>query len=174
MREYDKNGLLTKDDLLAELYFLTPRTMSEKDAKEIQISELSAGALTINDYRAMNRLPKIDRWWAELSKPLLVPAIQMAALAPEVIATLTPYDEFAGGSTEDVDEDDEGTLEETLDETDATVKALIVFREAMDEILKEHEVSPVNMKRLDTLYKMNRLMWEAAEETHEESSEEPE
>ncbi len=174
LREYDKNGLLTKDDLLAELYFLTPRTMSEKDAKEIQISELSAGALTINDYRAMNRLPKIDRWWAELSKPLLVPAIQMAALAPEVIATLTPYDEFAGGSTEDVDEDDEGTLEETLDETDATVKALIVFREAMDEILKEHEVSPVNMKRLDTLYKMNRLMWEAAEETHEESSEEPE
>lgn len=96
-------------DLLVELTFIIPRTMSEKDWKTHQLDELRAGPVTINDYRISQGMDKIDRWWAEISAKLIVPSMQMAALVPEMVESLTGFDEFKP------DTSDEGTVKSFSD-----------------------------------------------------------
>ena len=97
--EYAKEKKI--DDLLVELAFVLPRTMSEKDWLTHQLEELRAGATTINDYRSSIGLDRINKWWAEISAKLIVPSMQMAALVPEMVESLTGYDEFKPDSSEE-------------------------------------------------------------------------
>lgn len=147
--------------LNAEIYFKTPRTMSEKDARELTIAELTAGALTTNDYRAHMGLRKLDFWWAELPRTLAVTALQMAQFAPSMIATMTNYDEF-GGAGSPTGQADVGLDEEHL--TGEATKALVKVREALQSVLKTEHVCAEHLTIVDNLFSVAKDLQKEDEE----------
>lgn len=126
------------EDLLVELVFVIPRTMSRKDFNEFKLAEVQAGVTTINDYRTANGMDKIDKWWAELSSKLIVPAMQMSELSPDLVESLTGYSEF----------EPDNSLE-------GTTKSLIAIRKALVSLTKQpsHKITKESMEILDDWFK---------------------
>lgn len=149
-----KTGEEIANNLLVQIKFNIPRTMSEKDQKELEISEVTAGIVTINDYRVAHNMDIIDRWWAYLPKPLLVPAIQMSELAPNIIQSLTPYDEYNGDDTSKVD-----TSKSIVDSYDFASKTICELKKAINTIFDPNikTVDEETLKKIDAMYKLNRI-----------------
>jgi capsid portal protein len=126
------------EDLLVKLAFVIPRTMSEKDWKTFKLTEVQAGVTTINDYRTANGMDKIDKWWAELSSKLIVPAMQMSELSPDLVESLTGYSEF-----------------EPDDSLEGTTKSLVAIRKALVSLTKQpsHKITKESMEILDDWFK---------------------
>jgi hypothetical protein len=117
--------------------------MSEKDFLTHKLDEFRAGALTVNDYRVSIGLDKINKWWATLTSKLLIPAIQMAELAPDVVDTLTDYDEGTSGDTPDESEDD----------IDKSLRSLVAVRRAIHNILTK-DVDSIHKRHFDVFEKL--------------------
>jgi hypothetical protein len=129
--------------LLVQMKYVLPRTMSEKDFLTHKLDEFRAGALTVNDYRVSIGLDKINKWWATLTSKLLIPAIQMAELAPDVVDTLTDYDEGTSGDTPDESEDD----------IDKSLRSLVAVRRAIHNILTK-DVDSIHKRHFDVFEKL--------------------
>ena len=152
LRKVDTNGEIVEDKLLAEIYFITPTTMSEKDSKEIHIQELVSGALTINNYRSQIGLEEIPKWWADLPRTLAVTALQMAAIAPAIITTMTDRNEFDASVMATAVS---GAAETALvTSTDETTKALAQIRQALNSVLKHNHVGHDTLGMLDKMFTM--------------------
>lgn len=154
LRKLNEDGAVVQDDLLVEIYFKTPTTMSEKDSKELHIQELISGALSIDDYRSQIGLEKIDKWWAKMPRTLAVSALQLSEVSPSLVASMVDDTEFEAAVRQDKIEDD---LEPVLgkgDVIDSTTKALMLLREGVYELLKAEKPNPKTIKMLDTFYNM--------------------
>lgn len=152
LNDFAEENKINDEDLLVQLKYVTPRTMSEKDFLTHKLDELRAGAVTINDYRVSIGLDKINRWWAELCKPLLVPAVQLSELAPDLVQSLTSGDEYGSGELPEED------LNKSLQSMLAMRRAIYnIFTKNVDEIRDRH------MKVFDDLMQQEALEEQARE-----------
>lgn len=156
-RKVSEKGELVEDSLLAEVFFITPTTMSDKDSKEIHLQELISGALAIDDYRSQVGLEKIGKWWSTMPRTLALSCIQFSEVSPRVIATMADDPALKEALLADRG-DDVGTDTENTIAVDETTKALLTARTALQKALQHEHVSKDTLDTLDKFYGSSVVM----------------
>jgi len=145
----DEDGEVKEDNLLAEIFFTKLSTMSQKDEKELSIMEVTAGALTINDYRSeVLGLSKIDKFWADMPRGIAISILQFSEISPTLIGEILDNKELVAAIKQDKKDDfaDEGVV------IDDTVKALMFMRKGLNKVLEHKHVDEPTIKALDMFY----------------------
>jgi capsid portal protein len=150
----DEKGNETKNDLLAELAFRALSTMSQKDEQELAVAQLTAGALSIDDFRAeVLGMSKLNTWFSKIPRTLAISCLQLAETSPALVGLTIDSPEYDAAIAQDrADDIANGKIDTNAVVVDDTVKAIHALRRGLQQVLGHEHVSKETLGMLDKYY----------------------